>query len=110
MEGRRARALLGVSEHASSEEIRRAFRARALATHPDRGGDRRLFELHVLAYETLQHVDVVPAPRPDRERLIGACVRFNRCDSPPRLRVRRQFDDVLRAAMRAQMSSSGTGT
>ena len=102
MDGRRARALLGVSEHASPEEIRRAFRARALATHPDRGGDRRWFELHVLAYETLQRVEVVPAPRPDREHLAGACARFSRYDSPPRLRVRRQFDDVLRAAMARQ--------
>ena len=100
MDGRRARALLGVSEHASAEEVRRAFRARALASHPDRGGDRASFELHVLAYETLQHVEVVPPPRPVRETL-----RFDRYDSTPRLRVKRHFDDVLRAAIRAQMAS-----
>jgi hypothetical protein len=104
MDGRRARALLGVSEHASAEEVRRAFRARALASHPDRGGDRTSFELHVLAYETLQHVEVVPPPRPVRETL-GPAVRFDRYDTTPRLRVRRHFDDVLRAAIRQQMAS-----
>jgi curved DNA-binding protein CbpA len=102
MDGRRARALLGVSDHASAEEVRRAFRTAALASHPDRGGDRSLFELQVLAYETLQHVDVVPPPRPVRESLRPA-VRFDRYDSAPRLRIRRHFDDVLRAAIRAQM-------
>ena len=58
MDGRRARALLGVDIDADSDEIRRAFRARALATHPDRGGDRISFELVVLAFGTLQHHDV----------------------------------------------------
>jgi hypothetical protein len=84
--------------------VRRAFRARALASHPDRGGDRTSFELHVLAYETLQHVEVVPPPRPVRETL-GPAVRFDRYDTTPRLRVRRHFDDVLRAAIRQQMAS-----
>src|SRR5262249_30944291 len=48
MDGRRARALLGVAEDATPEDLRRAFRTRALATHPDRGGDRTAFELLVL--------------------------------------------------------------
>jgi hypothetical protein len=99
MDGRRARALLGVAEHAGPEEIRRAFRARALETHPDRGGDRATFELVVLAFETLQHVDVLPAPRRRIESLRGARPRFNAYDSPPRPRARRCFDDVLRAAI-----------
>lgn len=35
--------LLGLPKTASVEEIRRAFRHRALATHPDRGGDAEAF-------------------------------------------------------------------
>lgn len=99
MDGRRARALLGVSEDASPDEIRRGFRARVLATHPDRGGDRTSFELIVLAFETLQHVDVRSAPR---IRDLGcARPRFNAYDSVPRKRPERDFADVLRAAMAA---------
>ena len=41
MDGRRARSVLGVAADAGPDEIRRAFRARALVTHPDHGGDRR---------------------------------------------------------------------
>lgn len=99
MDGRRARALLGVAEEATSEEVRRAFRARALRTHPDRGGDRTSFELTVLAFETLQHVDVLPAPRPRTESLPGARPRFSAYDSPRRSAPRRCFDDDLRVAM-----------
>jgi hypothetical protein len=104
MDGRRARALLGVAEHAGPEEIRRAFRTRALATHPDRGGDRTLFELTVLAFETLQHVDILPPPRaPDAgdepHGLPGARPRVDAYDSPARPQPVRCFDDVLRAAM-----------
>ena len=99
MDGRRARALLGVPEHATPEEIRHAFRERVLATHPDRGGDRASFELMVLAYETLQHVDVHPAPRP--RDLCAARELWDRYDSARRRRPERTFDDMLRAAMGA---------
>jgi len=99
MDGRRARALLGVPEHATPQEIRNAFRERVLATHPDRGGDRASFELIVLAYETLQHADMRPAPRP--RGLYAARGRWDRYDSPPRPNPERRFADVLRAAMAA---------
>ena len=98
MDGRRARALLGVETDAGSDEIRRAFRTRALATHPDRGGDRVAFELAVLAFETLQHVEVMPRPAP-RVSLPGARPRVDVYDSPARRRPRRRFDDVLRAEL-----------
>ncbi|MGQ0826501.1 MAG: DnaJ domain-containing protein [Actinomycetota bacterium] len=102
MDGRRARALLGVTRHAGREEIRRAFRARALATHPDRGGDRTLFELTVLAYESLRPVEVRPAPRRTPDPLPGAPPRFSAYDSAPRAAPRRDFGDVLRAAILRQ--------
>jgi hypothetical protein len=38
-----ARAVLGVAPDAGQEEIKRAFRALALHTHPDRGGDEAAF-------------------------------------------------------------------
>ena len=43
MDGRHARFVLGVGNNAGPTEIRRAFRARALVTHPDHGGDNRSF-------------------------------------------------------------------
>jgi hypothetical protein len=96
MDGRRARLLLGVSEHAGTQEIRRGFRARVLACHPDRGGDRATFDLIMLAFETLQQVEVRPAPRP---RDLLAARHFDAYDSPKRKLPKRQFSDLLRAAM-----------
>lgn len=102
MDGRRARAVLGVAEHATHDEIRRAFRARALATHPDRGGDRTEFELAVLAFETLRSAGAharrsTAADDPPRPRYRPFCAY----DTPgaTRRRPTRTFDDILRVAM-----------
>lgn len=49
--------LLGVSRSASAEEIRQAFRARAMASHPDRlgaAGDDEVFRLVREAYQVLR--------------------------------------------------------
>jgi curved DNA-binding protein CbpA len=43
--------ILGVEPRATVEEIKRAFRKRALETHPDRGGDAELFRSVQRAYE-----------------------------------------------------------
>ncbi|HEY1738182.1 MAG TPA: J domain-containing protein [Acidimicrobiia bacterium] len=53
MDGTRARALLGVSSHATPEELRQAFRRQALSTHPDRGGDAAHFDETVVAFRAL---------------------------------------------------------
>eukprot|EP00928_Gymnodinium_smaydae_P053736 TRINITY_DN37662_c0_g1_i1.p1 TRINITY_DN37662_c0_g1~~TRINITY_DN37662_c0_g1_i1.p1 ORF type:complete len:828 (-),score=90.68 TRINITY_DN37662_c0_g1_i1:253-2736(-) len=45
--------VLGVSSTASLPEIRAAFRAKALATHPDKGGNAAEFNNITLAFETL---------------------------------------------------------
>jgi hypothetical protein len=101
MDGRHARAMLGVPAHATTEEVRQAFRRRAIATHPDHGGDRTTFELVVLAFETLQDVTVTPpVPHaPVVEPGTPLHPRFCTYDSPRASRPERCFDDVLRVAM-----------
>jgi hypothetical protein len=101
MDGRHARAVLGVSAQATADDIRRAFRHRALATHPDRGGNRTAFEMVVLAFETLQHVTVTPpiSSRPRVEPAAPLHPRFSAYDCRRAPRPVRQFDDVLRAAV-----------
>lgn len=44
---------LGVKRNATRPTIKKAFRKRAMETHPDRGGDRREFELVIQAHEVL---------------------------------------------------------
>jgi len=45
--------LLGLEQGATLTELKRAFRARALETHPDRGGDAAQFRAVQRAYERL---------------------------------------------------------
>jgi len=47
-------ALLGVSPDAEAEELKLAYRQKALAEHPDKGGDQDKFDAIVHAYERLQ--------------------------------------------------------
>jgi len=44
---------LGVSKLATTEEIEKAYSKMAKQHHPDRGGDRKVFERAVVAYSTL---------------------------------------------------------
>lgn len=45
-------ALLGIDRHATDEQLKRAFREKALATHPDRGGTAEAFrEIHAAYVE-----------------------------------------------------------
>ena len=46
-------ALLGVTRDATLADVKAAFRARALATHPDHGGDPEEFRALYRAYERL---------------------------------------------------------
>jgi len=47
--------ILGVSEDASSDEIKKAFRKLAVKHHPDRGGDELKFKEANEAYDTLKN-------------------------------------------------------
>ena len=45
--------VLGVGKDASQDEIKKAYRKKALEYHPDRGGDEVKFKEAAEAYETL---------------------------------------------------------
>lgn len=66
MDGREARAVLGVSENVTATEIKRAYRALVLRAHPDRGGRRGEFERIHSAFQLL--ISLAPAERKVRER------------------------------------------
>jgi curved DNA-binding protein CbpA len=101
MDGRRARIVLGVADDAGPHEIRRAFRARALVTHPDHGGDRGSFAELVTALDALDSV-VARAPKSVSRRVPVALPpsrpRFDAYDASQRPAPRRAFADVLAAA------------
>jgi hypothetical protein len=46
--------ILGTSARATADELKRAFRQRALATHPDRGGDPQAFREVQAAFKEAQ--------------------------------------------------------
>jgi len=46
--------VLGVTKSSSDEEIRQAYKRKAMACHPDRGGDVNEFQSIKKAYEILQ--------------------------------------------------------
>lgn len=56
---------LGITAHATADELKRAFRQRALATHPDRGGDAEAFRNVQRAFKEAQRRI---ARRPSRTR------------------------------------------
>jgi hypothetical protein len=104
MDGRRARIVLGVGNDAGPDEIRRAFRARALVVHPDHGGNRAAFAELTDALATLDALvpAAAPCPRVTPIRipvaLSAARPRFDAYDSPRRPAPKRAFADVLQAA------------
>lgn len=103
MDGRHARTVLGVSDDARPADIRRAFRAHALRTHPDHGGDPRAFGEILAALGVLDRTDD-RAPR-EVAALAAPRRRFDAYDSAPRCAPRRDFADVLRGAV-ARLSAA----
>ena len=59
-------ATLGVPPSATEEEVKRAYRQRALETHPDRGGDAEAFREVQRAYEVASARRAKAARRPKR--------------------------------------------
>ncbi|HET9929307.1 MAG TPA: J domain-containing protein [Polyangiaceae bacterium] len=58
-------ALLGLTPRASDEEVKRAYRSRALETHPDRGGSAEAFRAVHAAFE---HISKRRARAPKKRR------------------------------------------
>ena len=57
---------LGITARATAEELKRAYRQRALATHPDRGGDAEAFREVQRAFKEAQRR--IARRRPTRTR------------------------------------------
>jgi hypothetical protein len=55
---------LGITARATADELKRAFRQRALATHPDRGGDAEAFRQVQRAFKEAQRRLARRPPRP----------------------------------------------
>ena len=108
MDGTRARALLGVAEHATHDDLRRAFRQRALATHPDHGGDPESFVRTLDAFKALQSQPLdlayptVATTNPQR--------RVDTYDYVPAhqecRRTRLSFQDILESAVRQRVAAA----
>jgi DnaJ domain len=106
MDGSRARAVLGVPEHASPSELRRAFRRRSLGAHPDRGGDADAFVDLVRAFDVLDATAPAVHELPARMLVAASVSRVDCYDSPARPAPAREFADVLRVACARWSSGS----
>jgi hypothetical protein len=63
---------LGVSKECTHDEVKDAYRAKARATHPDRGGDELAFiRLHAAYEEILAELERRPLPRVLPQRAAG---------------------------------------
>lgn len=84
MDGSRARALLGVPPHATTEEVRRVFRRAARRAHPDAGGDAAAFRTVLAARDALvaSAGPVPPTTRRNWQRL--RCTAAAWAPDPPR--------------------------
>jgi molecular chaperone DnaJ len=60
----RAQNLLSVSDHATPDEIKRAYKAAALAHHPDKGGSAQQFQEIKDAYDVLANPEQKTQPMP----------------------------------------------
>lgn len=73
-------AVLDLKPDATPEEIKKAYRAMAAKTHPDRGGAAHLFRMVQEAYETLsdpdkraaydRHIGAATAPQPEEPPVV----------------------------------------
>ena len=97
-------AVLGVQPSATAEDIKRAYRARLLATHPDRGGRREDAEAVITAFRQLQRKRPNPfAPRQTALYTAVLCVDRPRIRRSPRREPVKTFAAVL-AEVQAQGS------
>jgi DnaJ domain len=105
MDGRTARAVLGVAEHASSDDVRAAFRRQVAASHPDRGGAPEQFRTVVDAFSALR-TGLPPRSAPAAPLALADRHGFCAYDSPRPARrpATRSFDDYLAAALDRELA------
>jgi hypothetical protein len=60
--------ILGITSRSTADDLKRAFRQRALATHPDRGGDPEAFRQVQAAFKEAQRRIARRGPAPARRR------------------------------------------
>lgn len=92
--------VIGVNPSATPEEIRKEYRRKARNSHPDRGGDKAVFQELTEAYEVLS--DEVRRLKYDRLRQKQAeqegCVLCRGCGTPNFIRRRPKRDEQLLCA------------
>ncbi len=115
MDGTRARATLGLAEHATQQDLRRAFRERAFATHPDHGGDSSTFVSTLNAFRALattpvlSSTDLAPAgPASPAARGTGPRIDTYDCTPAPRRQAPScslSFEAALHNAIRERVAA-----
>ena len=66
---------LGVSDSANADEIKAAYRARALVTHPDRAGNADAFARVQIAYLTLRESEYARQAKREKCQACGGTGR-----------------------------------
>lgn len=90
---------LGVEKTATADEIKRAFRKKALRSHPDRGGDEETFKALSEAYEILSDDE----KRTMYDKYGREGVSDDRSSNPP------DFGDIFGSVFGQQTSRRSTG-
>ncbi len=108
MDGLTAAAVLGVTNGASGDTIRSAFRARAKATHPDLGGTATSFAATLDAFHALHSRSTAPINLTSTPHALAATHGFVGYDmpAPPRSNRRKTFADELRIAVAREAAAA----
>ena len=69
-------ALLGLARTCSTDEVRAAYKARAMQSHPDRGGDPAVWQKVQLAFDTLADPEKRAVDRSEQDQEGGAETRL----------------------------------
>ncbi|KAL1515196.1 hypothetical protein AB1Y20_004257 [Prymnesium parvum] len=102
-------AVLGVPKTATSEQIRNAFKERAMVNHPDRGGDKEVYATIQTAYDILS--DVSKRAAYDSGKSVNGGTEkqfaqsFGDSGTKPKMSISQQVDDARKDGQIAQMGN-----